>query len=109
MSDQRRFDQKPRGNGQKPPFQKERPNRSQPPPTPKSRPERVELPVSSSEPEPTPSEITYIAYAEKGDDVAFEMSKDLEEALGIFQIMKEDGFSPRLYQAVEMQIVVEAE
>ena len=54
-----------------------------------------------------PEGMLYIAYAEKGDDVAFEMCDDLEEALGVFQIMKEDGFAPRLFQASEIEVMQE--
>lgn len=49
--------------------------------------------------------LVYVAYGEKGDDVAFELCDDIEEALGVFQIMKEDGFKPRLFQATEIQVV----
>jgi hypothetical protein len=50
---------------------------------------------------------TYISYGERGDDVAFEISDDLEEALEIYQSMQEDGFAVRLYQAHELQVIAE--
>jgi len=50
---------------------------------------------------------TYISYGERGEDVAFEISDDLEEALEIYQSMQEDGFAVRLYQAHELQVVTE--
>jgi hypothetical protein len=66
---------------------------------------RVELPVAPQN-DLSPG-LVYIAYGENGDDVAFEMSDNIEEALGIYQIMKEDGFASRLYQAMELDIVEE--
>lgn len=72
--------------------------------------ERRELPMAPSEPEygnGGDEGWTYITYGERGEDVAFEISEDLQEALEIFQSMQEDGFSPRLYQAHELQVVAE--
>ncbi len=69
---------------------------------------RVELPVAvEEEPEIEEEGMTYIAYAERGEDVAFELSEDLEEALEIYQSMKDDGFSPRLYQAREIEVTAQ--
>ena len=48
--------------------------------------------------------MVYIAYGEKGDDVAFELCDEIEEAFGVFEIMREDGFKPKLYQAQEIVI-----
>ena len=50
---------------------------------------------------------TYISYGERGEDVAFEISDDLEEAVEIYQSMQEDGFKVKLYQAHELQVVAE--
>jgi pentatricopeptide repeat protein len=60
-------------------------------------------------PPPPPPEdgLVYIAYAEREDDVAFELCDDIEEALGVYQIMKEDGFTPRIYQATEIEVAIE--
>jgi hypothetical protein len=49
----------------------------------------------------------YIAYGERDDELAFEMCDDIEMALGVYQIMKEDGFTPRLYQATEIDVAEE--
>ncbi len=51
--------------------------------------------------------MTYIAYGEMEDDVAFELSDNLEEALEILEAMQEDGFSIKLFQAQEIEIVRE--
>ncbi|HEX5323937.1 MAG TPA: hypothetical protein VFW40_09135 [Capsulimonadaceae bacterium] len=73
--------------------------------------DRRELPMA-----PEPGELlgngsddgwTYICYGERGEDVAFEISDNLEEAVEIFQSMQDDGFSTRLYQAHELQVVAE--
>lgn len=71
------------------------------------RDSRIELPVTQDS--AGEKEMVYIAYGENGDDVAFEMSEDIEEALGVYQIMKEDGFTVRMYQAIELDIVEEDE
>jgi hypothetical protein len=61
-------------------------------------------------PEPAGDEkLLYFAYGENGDDIAFEICDDIEEAFGVYQIMKEDGFTPRLFQASEIQIVEDPE
>jgi len=67
-------------------------------------PDRTELPMAAPPP-PDNDGLVYIAYAERDDDVAFELCDDIEEALGVYQIMKEDGFKPRLYQATEIEVV----
>jgi pentatricopeptide repeat protein len=64
----------------------------------------IELPVAGHQDDRQPDELVYFAYAEKGDDVAFEMCGNIEEALGVYQIMREDGFEPRLFQAQEILI-----
>jgi len=50
---------------------------------------------------------TYICYGERADDVAFEISASLEEALEIYQSMQDDGFATHLYQAHELEVVAE--
>jgi len=50
---------------------------------------------------------TYISYGERGEDVAFEISDNLEEAVEIYQSMKEDGFATKLFQAHELEVVTE--
>ena len=68
-----------------------------------------ELPVVNEEEdgeEDYPDEnLTYIAYGERGEDVAFELSDNIEEAVEIYESMKEDGFTVKLYQAQELEIV----
>jgi hypothetical protein len=68
-----------------------------------------ELPVvndETEEGEEYPDEnLTYIAYGERGDDVAFELSDNIEEAVEIYESMKEDGFKVKLFQAQELEIV----
>jgi len=49
--------------------------------------------------------LTYIAYGERGEDVAFELSDSIEEAVEIYESMKEDGFKVKLFQAQELEIV----
>ena len=66
-----------------------------------------ELPMAKQEPdEAYPEEnLTYIAYGERGEDVAFELSDSIEEAVEIYESMKEDGFKVKLFQAQELEIV----
>jgi len=70
-------------------------------------PDRTELPMAAPPPPPPEDGLVYIAYAEREDDVAFELCDDIEEALGVYQIMKEDGFTPRIYQATEIEVAIE--
>lgn len=84
-----------------------RPQRSAPNRQPNQPPARTELPMASEPGDGAGDGLIYIAYAERDDDVAFEMCDDLEEALGVYQIMKEDGFKPRLYQASEIEVQIE--
>ncbi len=74
------------------------------PPTPKPN-ERRELPMAVAPEEVSDEGMVYIAYGENGDDIAFELCDDLEEAFGVYAIMREDGFKPRLFQASEIEIV----
>lgn len=75
----------------------------------------TELPVVNTEEEEeefedvdeTDEGLTYIAYGERGEEVAFELSEDIEEALELLSSMKEDGFAVRLFQATELEVVVE--
>ena len=52
---------------------------------------------------------TYIVVGESGEDVAFELCEDLEIALGVREVMIEDGFAVRIYQAAEVEVVDEVE
>ena len=52
---------------------------------------------------------TFIVVGEAGEDVAFEMCEDLDIALGVREAMMEDGFTVRLFQATEIEIVVDDE
>jgi len=76
----------------------------------------TELPVVNAEEELEDGEeeevesdegLTYIAYGERGEEVAFELSEDIEEALELLSSMKDDGFAVRLFQATELEVVVE--
>ena len=73
----------------------------------KSAPARTfkELPMADEESEYPDEELTYIAYGERGEDVAFELSDNIEEAVEIYESMKEDGFKVKLFQAQELEIV----
>jgi hypothetical protein len=66
-----------------------------------------QLPMADTEePSEYPAEnLTYIAYGEREEDVAFELTEDLEEAVEIYQSMKDDGFKVKLFQAQELEIV----
>jgi hypothetical protein len=52
---------------------------------------------------------TFIVVGEAGEDVAFEVCEDLEIALGVREAMQEDGFTVRLFQATEIEVVEEEE
>ena len=54
---------------------------------------------------PVDDDETYIVVGEAGEDVAFEVCEDLEIALGVREAMQEDGFTVRMYQATEIEIV----
>ena len=54
-------------------------------------------------------EETYIVVGEADEDVAFEICEDLEIALGVRDAMLEDGFTVKLYQAVEIEVVADDE
>jgi len=54
---------------------------------------------------PVDDEETYIVVGEAGEDVAFEVCEDLEIALGVREAMQEDGFTVRLFQATEIEVV----
>jgi pentatricopeptide repeat protein len=66
-----------------------------------------ELPMAATEDEEDyPEEnLVYIAYGERGEDVGFELSDNIEEAVDIYESMKEDGFKVKLFQAQELEIV----
>jgi hypothetical protein len=71
---------------------------------------RIDLPMAAGGtkvPEAAIDGVVYIAYGEMGDDVAFELSEDLQEAIEIVAQMREDGFGAKLFQAHEIDIVVE--
>jgi hypothetical protein len=72
---------------------------------------RRELPVIPDDDEDDfpDAELTYIAYGERGDDVAFELSESLEEIVEIYESMKEDGFAVKIFQAQELEIVATPE
>ncbi len=55
------------------------------------------------------TEDTYIVVGEAGEDVAFEVCEDLEIALGVRDAMLEDGFTVKMYQAAEVEIVTDDE
>jgi hypothetical protein len=65
------------------------------------------LPGAEGVPESDVEGMTYITYGEQGDDVAFEITDDLEEALGIMEQMVDDGFKVKLFQAIEIDVVKE--
>lgn len=50
-------------------------------------------------------EETFIVVGEAGEDVAFEVCEDLEIALGVRDAMQEDGFTVRLFQATEIEVM----
>lgn len=52
-------------------------------------------------------EETYIVVGEAGEDVAFEVCEDLEIALDVRETMMEDGFTVRLFQATEVEVVAD--
>jgi hypothetical protein len=58
---------------------------------------------------PVDDEETYIVVGEAGEDVAFEVCEDLDIALGVREAMLEDGFTVRLFQATEVEVVDEEE
>jgi hypothetical protein len=68
----------------------------------------IELPMADGAdvPEAQIEGMTYITYGELGDDVAFELTEDLQEALEILEQMKDDGFKTKLFQAQEIEIEV---
>lgn len=51
------------------------------------------------------AEETFIVVGEAGEDVAFELCEDLEIALGVRDAMQEDGFTVRLFQATEIEVM----
>ena len=63
-----------------------------------------DLNMAEEEPRENTDGLVFIAYAEREDDVAFEITEDLEEALGIVEQMRDDGFVPKLYQAHEIEV-----
>jgi hypothetical protein len=50
-------------------------------------------------------EETFIVIGEAGDDLAFEVCEDIDIALGVREVMIEDGFKVKLYQATEIEVV----
>ena len=64
-------------------------------------------PGAADVPEDAIDGMTYIAYGEMGDDVGFELTDDLEEALEILEQMQGDGFKVKLFQAQEIEVVQE--
>ena len=49
----------------------------------------------------------FIVIGEAGDDIAFELCEDIDIAVGVRDAMQEDGFSVRVFQAQEIEIVEE--
>ena len=49
----------------------------------------------------------FIVVGEAGDDIAFELCEDIDIAVGVRDAMQEDGFSVRVFQAQEIEIVEE--
>jgi len=76
-------------------------NAARKPPVPLTLVDQGAFPVDEDE--------TFIVVGEAGEDVAFEVCEDLEIALGVREAMQEDGFTVRLFQATEIEIVEEEE
>ena len=49
----------------------------------------------------------FIVVGEAGDDIAFELCEDIDIAVGVRDAMHEDGFTVRVFQAQEIEIVEE--
>jgi hypothetical protein len=49
----------------------------------------------------------FIVIGEAGDDIAFELCEDIDIAVGVRDAMQEDGFSVRIFQAQEIEVVEE--
>ncbi len=50
-------------------------------------------------------EETFIVVGEAGEDVAFEICEDMEIAIDVRDAMIEDGFTVRLFQANEIEVM----
>ncbi len=70
---------------------------------------RIPLTLVQQDEVPEITEETFIVVGEAGEDVAFEMCEDLDIALGVCEAMIEDGFQVRLFQATEIEVVVNDE
>jgi hypothetical protein len=60
---------------------------------------------AESAPEGAFDGMVYIAYGEHGDEYAFELSDELPEAVAIVQQMRDDGFTAKLFQAHEVDLI----
>ena len=63
------------------------------------------VPGQESDGDINPDDMIYIAYGEQSEEVAFELTEDLEEALEIMEQMQDDGFKVRLFQAQEIDVI----
>jgi hypothetical protein len=99
------------GSSRRPPTPPAAPRtRSDSKPKPATAPKpMIGLPMAAegrAVPEAAIDGVVYIAYGEHGDDVAFELSEDLQEAIEILEQMRDDGFRAKLYQAHEIDDII---
>jgi len=76
---------------------------------PKDKKAPINLPVIPNDVEGDEEGATYIVVGEAGDDVAFELCEDLDTAIEVRALMIEDGFSVRLFEANELEVVLDEE
>lgn len=51
----------------------------------------------------------FFVVGEAGEDIAFEVCPDIDMALGVREVMIEDGFAVKVYQATEIEVIDEEE
>ena len=76
---------------------------------PKDKKAPINLPVIPNDEEDGDEGVTYIVVGEAGEDVAFELCEDLDTAIEVRALMIEDGFSVRLFEANELEVVLDEE
>ena len=76
---------------------------------PKDKKVPIDLKVIPNDEVQGSEDAAYIVVGEAGDDVAFELCEDLETAIEVRALMIEDGFAVRVFEANELEIVLDEE
>lgn len=69
----------------------------------------INLPVLPNNDDGGDQDASYIVVGEAEEDWAFELCEDLDTAIEVRAIMIEDGFKVRIFEANELEVVLDPE